>query len=164
MITLLDMQKAIGRKLNSKFSNYYIYTEEVKQGLKRPSFFINIMPISTDNFITYKEKLINIDIMCFSENETNEENLNMINMLESLFNMFLEINDKVITIESLNFKIIDNILHCVYSLDFTDSDIELITIDTPNGQIEIPGTEVDEKLGYTADSITTMQELESEVD
>lgn len=164
MMTLLDIQKAISKKLNSKYNNYYIYVEEVKQGLKRPSFFINIMPISTDNFVAYQDKLINIDIMYFSKNETNAENLDMINLLEDLFKMTLEINDRVITIKSLNFKVVDDILHCSFSLDFTDGDIEIITIDTPVGQIELPITDINGELGYTQDSITIMQEIESEVE
>ena len=163
MITLLDIQKAISRKLDSKFSDYRIYTEEVKKDLKRPSFFINIMPISTDNYVAYKDKLVNIDIMYLSENETNEENLNMINLLEDLFNMTLNVNDREFTIKSLNFKVIDNILHCIFSLDFVDGDIEVVTIDTPDGEtIEIPKIDIDEKAGYTPENITTMQELEVE--
>lgn len=163
MITLLDIQKSISRKLDSKFSDYYIYTEEVKDGLKRPSFFINIMPISTKNFIANKEKLINIDIMYFSENETNEEKLNMINMLEDLLNITLEIKDRVITIESLDFKVVNDILHCIFNLDFTDSG-DLIVINTPSGPVYLPEHEINEELGYTKDNVTTMQELESEVD
>lgn len=148
MITLLDIQKSISRKLNSKFSDHYIYVEEVKKGKKVPSFFINIMPVNTDNFATYKDKLVNIDIMYFGKNETNEENLNMTNSLESLFNMTLKIQDREITIQSLNFKTVDNILHCGFSLDFTD--------------IEAEEKYDDIELGYTSETITTMQELEIE--
>lgn len=147
MITLIDIQKSISRKLNSKFNDHFIYSEEVKQGLKRPAFFINIIPISTDNFPVYKEKLINIDIMYFSSNETSEENLNMINMLEELFNMTLIIADREITIGSLNFRIVDDILHCNFSLDFTD---------------DVPTVELDPNLGYTPETIETMQELDIE--
>lgn len=162
MITLMDIQKAISRKLDSKFTTHYIYVEEVKEGLKRPSFFINIMPVSTDNFITYKEKLANIDIMYFSKNETNNENLEMINLLESLFNTPLKIQDREITIRSLNFKVIDNILHCNFSLDFNNSN--LVEIKTKVGFAYLPEHEISEELGYTKDNIEVMQELESEVD
>lgn len=167
MITLMDIQKTISRRLDSRFSGHYVYTEEVKQGLKRPSFFINIMPINTNNFVIYKDKLVNIDIMYFGKNETNEESLNMVNELEDLFSITLAIKDREITIQSLNFKTIDNILHCGFSLDFTDSDMEFITINTPNGTIDVSKNEIDEKAGYTLENITTMQELEineSEVD
>lgn len=162
MITLLDIQKSISRKLNNKFSDHYIYTEEIKQGKKLPSFFINIMPISTDNFVTYKDKLINIDIMYFSKDETNSENLDMINLLEDLFNMTLKVEDREITISSLSFKIVDNVLHCIFSLDFTDSDVDLIAINTPSGTINIPNSDIEIEAGYTPESITTMQELEIE--
>jgi hypothetical protein len=163
MITLIDIQNSIGKKLDSKFSDYYIYTEDVKNGKKTPSFFINTMPVITDNFISYKEKLINIDIMYFSENETNEENLNMTNMLEDLFRNYLELKDRIITILSLNFRVIDNILHCNFSLNFKDAG-EMILINTQIGQVYIQEHEINEKLGYTQDTITTMQELESEVE
>lgn len=163
MITLLDIQKAIGKKLDSKFNTHYIYTEQVKQGLKRPSFFVNIMPISTNNYVAYKDKLINVDIMYFSKNETSTENLEMINLLEDLFKMLLTIQDRKITIESLNFKVVDNILHCIFSLDFKDAE-NLIAINTPVGQVYLPEHEINEELGYTQDNITLMQELESEVE
>lgn len=166
MITLIEIQKSISRKLNSKFNDHFIYGEEVKQGLKRPAFFINIIPVSTENFPVYKDKLINIDIMYFSKNETYVENLNMISELESLFKT-LKIQDRALTIESLNFRIVDDILHCSFSLDFMDC--ELISIDTPLGQVYLPEHEISEELGYTPETITVMQELEmqeseSEVD
>lgn len=159
MITLVNIQNAIGDKLGSKF-NYRIYMEEVKKGKETPSFFVNIIPVNTDNFVAYKQKLINIDIMFFSLNETVSENLAMIDSLESLLSTTLTVLDRNLTIKSLDFKVVDNILHCNFSLDFADNN-EVVTITKPNGEtIDIPVSEIDESKGYTPEEITTMQELE----
>jgi hypothetical protein len=162
MITLTNILESISNKLGDKFNDVSIYTEEVKKGLKKPSFFIAINPVNTDNLITYKEKVVNIDISFFSLNETNGENLEMINLLENLLSTTLAVLDRKFTIDNLNFNVVDKTLHCNFSIDFADNN-EFITITTPNGEtVNIPMNEVDSELGYTPDTITTMQELEIE--
>lgn len=162
MITFTDIQKAISRKLYDRFgSEYYNYTEEVKKDLKRPSFFIDVMPVVTENYVDYKDKLINIDIMYFSKDETNEENLYMINEMEQIFGSVLQVQDRIITIKALNFKTVDDILHCSFTLDFTDYD-EPIEINTSNGPIYVMLSDINDELDYKQDNITTMQELEIE--
>ncbi|SKA99346.1 hypothetical protein SAMN05443428_13517 [Caloramator quimbayensis] len=162
MITLTDIQRAISRKLYGEFgSEYYIYTEEVKKELKRPSFFIDVIPVLTENFVDYKDKLINIDIMYFSKNETNEENLRAINIFEQIFNSVLEVQGNTISIKALNYKVVDNILHCSFTLDFTDNE-EPIEINTQSEPLYIMPSDIDEALDYKEDSIRVMQELDIE--
>lgn len=162
MINLLDILRVISRILYTQFGNeYYIYTEEVKKEIKRPSFFIDVMPVLTENYVDYKDKLINIDIMYFSKNETNEENLSMIDNLEQLFKSVLQVKSETIPIKALNFKVADDILHCSFTLDFTDF-YELIEINTENEPIYVMPSDIDEVLDYKEDNIEVMQEIDIE--
>lgn len=145
-----------------QFGNeYYIYTEEVKKEIKRPSFFIDVMPVLTENYVDYKDKLINIDIMYFPKNETNEENLSMIDNLEQLFKSVLQVKSETIPIKALNFKVVDDILHCSFTLDFADYE-KPIEINTENEPIYVMPSDIDEALDYKEDNIEVMQEIDIE--
>lgn len=151
-MTIEAIKKAISLKLKSKFPTHKIYTEEIPQGLKRPCFFIEILPINTSNVNKFhREKLINIDIQYFSINETNAENFTMIEELNDLINGVLEVEDRTFTIQQATTDIVDKILHYSFDLDFTDSLEGKIV----NGEVILEELQ----LNYTEQSIKTMQEL-----
>ena len=92
---------------------------------------------------------------------TLEENLNMINVFEQVFKSVLEVQNDIIPIKALNFKVVDDILHCSFTLDFTDFD-ELIEINTENEPIYVMPSDIDEVLDYKEDNIEVMQEIDIE--
>lgn len=117
-----DIKKAILKKLHDNFPTYKLYGEEVPQGFKKPCFFVEILPVSFNNSSKYHiEKSINIDIHYFSENGTNAENFEMIDKLNEIFNIALEVNDRVFTINEINTTIVDTVLHFSFDINFTDA-------------------------------------------
>ncbi|QEK11693.1 hypothetical protein FQB35_04565 [Crassaminicella thermophila] len=153
---LILIKEAIFKKLSSNFQGYKLYGEEIQQGFKRPCFFVQIIPvIDTMDHQFYKSRAINIDIHYFSENETNHENLLMLDQLNDVFSKGLKVDDRCISIDETTSNTIDGVLHFAFTLNYTDSEDGVI-IDG----VLVPKSEINPDLGYTDDTTETMQELE----
>lgn len=117
MITYSDIQNYIASVLKNNFKEHTIYLEEVKN-LKKPAFFIDLRPISITNYMQYKNKLVNIDIIFLGTKGTHLENLQTQEKLEDIFSLVLEIKDRKLAIENLSTKEVDGVLHCSFTLDY----------------------------------------------
>lgn len=162
MITLIDIQNAVSKSISDNIKEEaYIYVEEVKDGLKRPAFFIEVLPVKTDNYLNHLSKLILVEIMYLCKDKTMKENLEMANMLENIFNLSMTVKDRRLTVNTLNYEIVNDILRCSFTLEFDDN-IDLIEVKTKNGVNYLPEYQLSEKLGYTKDNIEEMEKLEIE--
>lgn len=101
-------------ELYKEKGNYPIYTDDVKQGLEKPCFFIKYLNGNENREIGlqdrfYKDKL-NFDIIGYTE-DGNTEILN--NMIDNLYELeYIELTDKTkIRAAKLHPKIEDGVLH-----------------------------------------------------
>lgn len=95
MIKIFDIKVAIVSLLEQL--NIEVYGNEIKEGFDRPCFFVQIMPISNDTVTkNFSENKITVEIMYFSENETDIENVQMHDSLSSIFSKSIGINDRKI--------------------------------------------------------------------
>lgn len=121
MIALVDIKKSINQVLKANFKDTKLYAGEVKEGFTRPSFFTSIIPISfnydTTNFTSNKLMVV---INYFSENETELENLKMIDGLKKAFGMALKVNDRYFTLRDIRTDITDGVLQFKFDLNFFD--------------------------------------------
>ena len=121
MITLINIKKSINHVLKTNFKDTKIYAGEVKEGFTRPSFFTSIIPISfnydTTNFTSNKLMVV---INYFSKNETELENLKMIDGLKKAFGMTLKVNNRYFTLQEIRTDITDGVLQFKFDLNFFD--------------------------------------------
>ena len=120
MVKYLDMVRAIAKLLKTSFPTYNIYTEEIKQGMKRPAFHINLMPQSSVNFNRYyREQRILVDVSYFSEEDpdlqSSQKNLDMANILQNVFNLGIPALDNVVFLGGLTFNVVDRVLHTTFN-------------------------------------------------
>lgn len=121
-MTLTDIKKAVLAKLKAKFPTHKLYGEEIKQGFTRPCFFIEIVPISTNNLDElYDQKRISVKVHYFSPNETNEENYSMSDELNKVFRLYLPVQDRNLHILSTDSTIVDSVLIFSFDLNFIDA-------------------------------------------
>jgi len=160
-ITLSDIRKEIVRKLDTNFLNHKVYEEDVKQGMKKPAFFVEIIPTRTVNEQLYKTKSLMIKISYFSENDTNEENHLMLEQLEDLFDLSMKIKDRYFTINELNPIAVDGFLQFGFTFSVINAK-DMIEIDNIDGQIQTMLS--NEGLGYTQEKVRLIEELEFEKD
>lgn len=116
---LLDIQKAITKLLKSNFTiGYKILIDNNKSDIKVPTFFVDVRPVKSYNYIYDKNKLVNVTITYTNKINKHEENLEIADKLEEIFNINLSVLDKFLTIQDLNFSETDDLLKCNFTLDY----------------------------------------------
>lgn len=129
MIKYSDIHKAIVRKIKSKFG-YITFSTDIEEGIKRPSFFIELNSITTNDFM---REAMDSEITCriyyFSE-KTSDNRIELYNIQNGLNELFqgkvLEVGGGLnIEIDTLEFSIVDKVLHCYFDLIFS-IDYEII--------------------------------------
>ncbi|EMI10370.1 phage tail terminator family protein [Anoxybacillus gonensis] len=115
---MLALRDAIISKLKSAFPDHKIYGEKVEQGLKKPCFFITILPGDfTDLSKSMQQREITVDIQYLSIDETNVKNIEMADILTDLFKK-IDFNDLSVNVIERRFEIVDDVLHFFIDLNF----------------------------------------------
>lgn len=116
---MIDIRDSVLKEIREKFPNYKIYDEKVLQGLKRPCFFVDLIPVNIERLSpTLKEYSLFVDVQYMSEKETKEEMLIMVDQFETMFNS-ISFGNLIVQTSNKRFEIVDDILHCLFDLDFT---------------------------------------------
>ncbi|QEK12581.1 hypothetical protein FQB35_09720 [Crassaminicella thermophila] len=131
MLTYMDIKKAINDKLKTQFTNIKIESNNIQEGIKRPSFFVQLDNIDTKNFMTVgRDRNLTVRIYYFpSDRYKNEiELLNIKDDLETLFlyDGVLDVNGYLADIDNIELDVVDNkgqdkVLHCYFDLKFYEN-------------------------------------------
>lgn len=123
-IKYTDIVTAVKGLLHTGFPAYTIYSEEIKEGMKRPAFHINLLPETSTNFNKfYRDQLVMVDISYFSDEpvdlQSKGNNLDMAYKLQDIFDMSLSVMDRAIHIDNLTYEITDDrVLHTTFNLSW----------------------------------------------
>lgn len=133
MITLVDIKKSINAVL--KTTGYKVYGNEVKEGFIRPCFFVQFFPIGSNllNPAT-TENLIMVEIVFFSKDKTDLENLKMHDLLQTKFTPVLVVGNRKILISKYRSETNDGVLSIKFDLNYFDESI----ISINENQKEVP--------------------------
>lgn len=116
---LVDIQNSITKLLHDNFPDYKINLKQMCDVVK-PTFFVSVRKINTDNALFYKDKLINVTITYANKEVDHLEN-NIINdKLDDLFTCTLQVDNDYLTINNLDFSEPD-VLICSFTLKFRES-------------------------------------------
>lgn len=116
---IIDVRKSIMKQLKFEFPDHKVYGEKVEQGLQRPCFFVDILPIDVEKFNKeFQKHLITVDIQYMSKEDTKEKNLEMASLFPQVFDYVLLENGNQIKITNEQFETIDGILHYLFDLEF----------------------------------------------
>jgi len=121
LVKFNDLLNGLKTILFNAFSGHAIYSEEITQGMKRPSFHINLKPLSSINFNDYyRQQRALIDISYFSDEaadlQSNLKNFAMANNLESVLNTDIKVLDRNLNLQELEFETVDRVLHSTFTL------------------------------------------------
>ena len=118
-MNLVDIQKAITKLLHDNFPTYKIVLDQQCDVVK-PTFFVSVRKINTDNALFYKDKLVNVTITYVNKEYDHVEN-NVINdKLDDLFTCTLKIGKDYLTISNLDFSEPDALV-CSFTLKFRET-------------------------------------------
>lgn len=106
MIKLVDIKKAINDVLAPV--GLKTYGNEVKEGFLRPCFFIGVTPVASDTFKKdTSENSLMLEIIYFSENKTDLENIQMYDILKGLLTPTLPIGSRNLLVRNFRAEVVD---------------------------------------------------------
>lgn len=120
----MAVKNSIIKQLAEIFSDTDIYSEKIPQTKVQVEdyFFISLIPISTETVNKYFTKVsIFIDVISYLVTETNVDYLLLSADLDNIFRPVFNFGDRAITVNSATTKIVDGVLHYIFSLNFTVS-------------------------------------------
>jgi hypothetical protein len=110
--------KSVIQTLKNTYPDHKIYEEKVTQGLKRPCFFVDIIPIALEKESPNRQdRSLIVDIQYMSFEDTKVKNLEMAESLGQLFNS-IEFDNFKVNPSNERFEVVDGILHYLFDLDF----------------------------------------------
>ncbi|NBI31037.1 hypothetical protein ERL59_18985 [Chengkuizengella sp. YPA3-1-1] len=114
------INKAINDKIKSEFKGIKLQSSDVEEGFERPSFFVSLETNETETFLFNRLRDITCRILFFPSDRYRfkEEAYNVQDRLELLFGLNIEVEDRTITLNSVNTDIIDKVVHFSFSFDF----------------------------------------------
>jgi len=133
MITLVDIKKAINDALVPTGLKPP-YGNEVKEGFSRPCFFVNLIPVTSDTFKRdTSENSLMVEIVYFSANKTDLENLQMYDTLKGILTPILTIGNRKLLVRNFRAEVIDEDDH-IYSVKFDLNYYDEIVDNTPEAE------------------------------
>lgn len=123
MLTLKQIKLAINNMILEKFPDIEIISRDVSEGFVRPSFHVMFDNIDRDTRFYVSERSMTVRIYYFPSDryEYSLEILDIQDSLESIFNLNLEVEDRVITINETRGQQIDGVLEFEFDFDFVES-------------------------------------------
>jgi hypothetical protein len=130
---MVKIRDAIITMLKTKFPTHKVYGEKVVQGLVRPCFFVDLLPVDFIQETPNKQdRSIIVDVQYMSLEDTKLKNLEMAESLGTLFPVITLPDGLSVRPTNGRYEIIDGILHFLFDLDFLvfgnieDPEVELI--------------------------------------
>ena len=112
------IQKSITILLHEKFPTYKIVLDQ-QCDVTKPTFFVSIRKLNTDNYRTYKNKTVNVSITYVNKEYDHVENNDVNDKLDNLFKLTLEVNGNFLRVDNLDFSEPDALI-CTFTLEFNE--------------------------------------------
>lgn len=119
MIKYVELLYSTTLLLKNKFG-YDLSIKDNEKEVKEPTFFVKVTPLTTESYLRYSEKLVNIAITYTNEVVTQEDLLDMQNQLDELFDMYLKVGERKLTFKK-KFSANKDLLTLTLTLDYLDS-------------------------------------------
>lgn len=130
MIALIEIRKAITRKLGTALPDLHVVTEDVSQAsdAERATLFpllhVQLQPLGSGPAAGAKtmDRAILVDITYMEESvSSNESMYEMLDRLQTALGFFLEVEDRRLKIEGFRPSIADDLMHLTFELEFNDA-------------------------------------------
>lgn len=149
MIQLKDIQTAVADTL--KKNGYTVTASEVEQGFKKPTFFVDVLPVSVQIQSKYSELVtVSVEITYHPQTETREH---LVEVSESIKNMFLytplSVCDRFLSVDELLFDTDNSTLVTYFELSFIQ---ETNITEKPYPKMKHLQTEVTQNNGTTTNN------------
>ena len=102
MIQYQDILGALTKVIKEYFKAIPIYGDEVREGYKKPSFFIGILPVNSINHTkSIREEQLLVTVSYFSNTSQSLKNYKVLQELKMLLGQVLSVGDRKLTISEM---------------------------------------------------------------
>jgi len=120
-MNLKNIILAVNELIEREFPTVEIQSNDVKEGFKRPSFFVELDGVSKDTRLYSYERELTVRIYYFpkSRHEYSLETLDIQEKLEEIFGLTLPIEGRPIIIDGTSTSIVDGVVQFDIDLSFS---------------------------------------------
>jgi hypothetical protein len=121
-LTLRQIKSAIEDKIETAFPGVKVHKTGVQTNFERPSFFVLMANIGSNEQLYNRTRSMNVDIHFFPTDRYQHtlEILDTQDALEATFGLNLAIQDRIITLDSEAADVVDGVLHFPFSFTFLE--------------------------------------------
>ena len=127
ILELIDIQNQITKLLRDNFPAYKIVLEQQKE-VTKPTFFVTVDKLKTDDYLRYKLKKAMVTITYVNKENNHVENNAINDKLDDLFNLSLYVNNKCLPIYNLDFSEPDALI-CTFTTEYFDKNTSVLPED-----------------------------------
>ena len=136
MLGISKVIVAIKKKLNKVFPKIEVQMQDIEEGFKRPSFFIELANIKSKDFMkNFKDNSLTVRIIYFPSHP-HKNQLELLKMMDELDKIFIEDNileldvDFRTEIYEADKNVVDKVLHYNFDIYFSEQYIkEMIEVE-----------------------------------
>jgi len=125
MIELLEVKKSCNAALKEAFPDFKIYGTDVREGMKLPSFYTEIVPYTLNyESLNLVRQTCGYKITLLEKTPNEELELSVFEKIRKAFHLKVRIKDKLVTVESVEFDYIgaeNNIFQITVHFQWFDS-------------------------------------------
>jgi len=134
MIKNVELLYSTSLLLKNKFG--YKVSLKQKEEVEAPTFFLSVTPLTTNSYLRYSEKLVNITITFVDKVVDQEKLLEAQNSLDDLFDMYLQVGTRKIVFDKKKFNLTTDFLTLTLTLNFLDGKATLPSADQYTDKME----------------------------
>lgn len=123
-----DIKTALLQTFKGLFSAYDVFCEDMErtEDLAEDWVFIELVPVGNQTVSPdHTDRRVLVEVSIHMQAETNAGYLAIMPAVDALIRPAFCFGDRAITVDNLDMKVVDKVLHCTFTLAFRDSREEL---------------------------------------
>ena len=120
MIKYNELLYSLGKALKEQFKDCKLRIKKNQEEIKEPTFYVEVRALNTNSYKPYVDKLVNISITYTDKVVDGEKLNNVLNDLESVFDLGIKVKDTFLMFKSKNNTMNDDFLTLNLTINYKD--------------------------------------------
>ncbi|MDU1337450.1 MAG: hypothetical protein E6935_04470 [Clostridium butyricum] len=120
MIKYNELLYSFGKALKEQFKDCKLRIKKNQEEIKEPTFYVEVRALNTNSYKPYVDKLVNISITYTDKVVDGEKLNNVLNDLESVFDLGIKVKDTFLMFKSKNNTMNDDFLTLNLTINYKD--------------------------------------------
>ena len=120
MIKYNELLYSFGKALKEQFKDCKLRIKKNQEEIKEPTFYVEVRALNTNSYKPYVDKFVNISITYTDKVVDGEKLNNVLNDLESVFDLGIKVKDTFLMFKSKNNTMNDDFLTLNLTINYKD--------------------------------------------